>query len=92
MDRVIGIFRINGGHHLLALGEVLSLVAEAGGGILLEEAGEERRDEGVEDNLGAAGRKDMVSKPHPDDKDLNSSKTYLVWGRDIHRTRTNLKV
>jgi len=65
VDRVIGIFRINGGHHLLALGEVLSLVAEAGGGILLEEAGEERRDEGVEDNLGAVG----LGKRHPQDKD-----------------------
>ena len=51
-----------GGHHLLALGEVLGLVAKAGGGILLEEAGEERRDQGVEDDLSTAAEEVSESR------------------------------
>lgn len=75
---------------MLLLG-LASLGAEGlrGGAAVLEVAGEDWLEEGAEHDLGAPAAESAAVRMN---NDLSGMGTYWVWGRAIHRTRTNLKV
>ena len=72
----------------VGLASRVNLGAEIGssGSRLREVAGEDGLNEGAEDDLGTTARCQYLNRS------VLAVSTYEVWGRAIHRMRTNLKV